>query len=795
MMQKIDILLIIILIIFSLFGCGTKNESDQVLLSLDKNWKFRQIDSGEWKTAFVPGNIYSDLYIDTIIDKPLHRNNSENLFWVETKNWEYKNSFSVNYKISNKDNIFLVFKGIDTYAKVYLNDSLVLTADNMFAEWKIDCKKYIKFGTNELKVKFYLGDNKFADYPVNSKIPFRKSAIQFGLDVAPKLTGCGIWKSVYIIAYDKFMIDDVEIVQKNITDSVANISVNFVINSAKAQSTSLETIISDSLSFSENYNLTEGLNIINQEITINNPKLWYPNGIGEQNLYKFDFSFKSENKLVENKQITTGLRTVDFTEDSLKNKTFKINGLIVNLKGVNYVNQLNISSGLKMVSEENLIKYAKESNVNFINISGIGIYQSDEFYENCDKAGILVMQEIPLNYSEIVYNQQFENTITNELTQNINRLKNHPSLLFWSFKYNEENADIQKTDKLLKSLVNKLNPNTFYISSINNKQSLNNYNLDIYTTNNDFFYNFGLSSFLSYKNLQLFTVPSDLDLNSYVLKRFFYGHEDYDTLKTILDTYYVIPNTLEKLIYLSQIIQAEQIKKEYSDLKIKNQNYFATIISNLNDCCPSVSASGIDYFGEWKTAQYYVKQIYSNIYIIVKEESSKINVYISSDFNSDKVVEISMRLADFKGKSVWKQNSEIKLTANSTKCYFSFDKFKISKGKSIESLVFKTKIVENKIPLAESFDYFQVFKNQKLKEPAIVIDVLKSDNGYVLELKTDYLAKNIFLTSLAEGHFEKNFFDLLPGESKFVKFVTTSEILDFAANFKTFTMYDALFLI
>ncbi len=176
-----------------------------------KDWQFRQVGTTKWNTATVPGEVHTDLLNNKLIPDPFYRDNEKKLQWIEKKNWEYKTSFSVTPSILKQKYAALVFDGLDTYANVYLNDVLVLKADNMFRQWRVDVKKAIKPGTNNLIVVFQSAQN-VVDSLAKKDLPFvipdnprtyvRKAQYHFGWDWGPKYTTCGIWKEARLEAYD-----------------------------------------------------------------------------------------------------------------------------------------------------------------------------------------------------------------------------------------------------------------------------------------------------------------------------------------------------------------------------------------------------------------------------------------------------------------------------------------------------------------------------------------------------------------------------------------------------------------
>ena len=90
-----------------------------------------------------------------LIEDPFFRLNERDVQWVDKEDWEYKTTLVAKSEIFEKENIELYFKGLDTYADVYLNDSLILTANNMFREWRTPVKELLKKGANELRVYFH----------------------------------------------------------------------------------------------------------------------------------------------------------------------------------------------------------------------------------------------------------------------------------------------------------------------------------------------------------------------------------------------------------------------------------------------------------------------------------------------------------------------------------------------------------------------------------------------------------------------------------------------------------------
>ncbi|MEJ5996420.1 glycoside hydrolase family 2 protein [Pedobacter sp. Du54] len=209
-MGRFNYIILLILLVNNSFTA-----KGQILIQkINADWQFRQQDE-KWYPAQVPGEVHVDLLSNNLIPDPFYRDNEKKLQWIENENWEYKTTFKVSTALLAKENVHLVFDGLDTYADVYLNGKLLLRADNMFRQWQIDVKQQLK-PTNILLVRFYSAQRK-VDSLAKANLPFlipdhprayvRKAQFHFGWDWGPKLTGVGIWKAVRLEAFDKESVE------------------------------------------------------------------------------------------------------------------------------------------------------------------------------------------------------------------------------------------------------------------------------------------------------------------------------------------------------------------------------------------------------------------------------------------------------------------------------------------------------------------------------------------------------------------------------------------------------------
>ncbi|MCK5731035.1 MAG: glycoside hydrolase family 2 protein, partial [Draconibacterium sp.] len=413
-------LLAFTLIILLFIGCTVKDKDPNLMLQkeITENWIFNQVGRNDWLPATVPGTVHTDLLANDKIEDPFYRMNEHDLQWIDKVDWEYKTTFLVDKSLLQKDIIELDFKGLDTYADVFVNGKKVLIADNMFREWQANVKKVLKIGENELHIIFHspinegikkynaqgyvipVSDNDLAfigkvEDQKQVSIYTRKAGYHFGWDWGPRLVTSGIWRPVTLNGWDEAKIENLQIIQNKIEDKKAIFTAVFEID-ATAKGMANISIKNDELELVNSaIQLTKGVAKYKVDFEIENPKLWWTIGLGDPHLYNISGELDIDGrKIVENTRI--GIRTLELIRDKDDEGTsfyFKLNGHPVFMKGANYIPN---DVFLPRVTEDNyrtVVETAKNSNNNMLRIWGGGVYEEDIFYDLCDENGILVWQD------------------------------------------------------------------------------------------------------------------------------------------------------------------------------------------------------------------------------------------------------------------------------------------------------------------------------------------------------------------------------------------------------------------
>lgn len=420
-----------------------------------KKW-FLLFDDKKIETS-VPNDILSILFSNGIIEDPYFGSRLEEAREYLKKDYVFVSNFDVD----KKKKMTLVFKGVDTFSSIYLNGVYLGDTRDYFLEYRFDVSSLIKDKDNELKIVLhsvynYL-DNKNHGWALfnNERLQVRKPSCHFGWDWAPNLPGYGIHLPVVLETSD-----DEEKISSCIIETASN--GDFLISIEIDSLFALDLKINlDKIEFNEI--VKPGLNKIRKHI--DNPKLWWPNGYGEQNLYALDLTLSKDGKDVDKKHLDIGFKTVSLIEDEFK---ISINGVDIFAKGSNWVPISNQTGSIKDEEYVKLLKLAKYAGFNMIRVWGGGFYEKDIFYSCCDKLGLLVFQDYMFACQKESDVPSFFDDISKEIPAQIKRIGSHPCLCLLSggneLYYKKEELD-SKLNKITSTFSNKLLPSLPYIPS------------------------------------------------------------------------------------------------------------------------------------------------------------------------------------------------------------------------------------------------------------------------------------------------------------------------------------------
>ena len=810
----------ILLFIISLcFSCETKYHTPRTAV-IDADWTFKSLADNTWRAASVPGDVYSDLLTNNLIADPFVAENELNVQWVSENDWEYKTTFKVDDSTFQKKHIELNFDGLDTYASVFLNDSLILQTDNAFRNYKVDVKSFIK-KENKLHIVFnsthYFeeeGKNKLNyELPEGNRIYVRKPQFQFGWDWSPKLKTSGIWKPISITSWNEFKINDLFIKQTSIEESLVKLTAQIEFATSITDELTFEVLVNDDVVSKTKVKIDSLQTTYEIPFEIENPKLWWPHNLGEPYLYDMSIRIKKGWAILDYKNVSKGIRTIELVteKDSIgESFYFKVNDVPVYIKGSNYVPQSSLQNRVTDNDYHRLLNDVEDANMNMLRVWGGGIYENDIFYDLCDQKGILVWQDFMFACAMYPGDKTFLDTVTQEAIDNVKRLRNHTSIALWcgnnensegwenwNWKDGKSKAQQAEIENNYTKLFNNLLPNTvrdltdntsYWETSPKFGRGDERYNTegdthdwfvwhDAYPFEHfeekipRFMSEFGFQSFPTYETIKYASQNDSIAMDSLS----FMSHQKHLKGSQLIDEYmkrdFPVPSMFEDYVYMSQVLQAYGITKGIEAHRRAKPYNMGSMYWQLNDCWPAVSWSSIDFLGNWKALHYKAKNAFKNVITSSIVENDTLKTYVINDEMKLQRGDLSIRILDFSGTELWSLCEPISVEQLSSEFKYELD---------LKSLKFNKNEVVIETGFNNSISYFYLVRPKELLLPTSDIEqtLTKTDSGFIIELFSHTLQKDVFLLSDSKGKFSDNFFDLMPNQRKIIEFKTRAGELD-----------------
>ena len=677
------------------------------------------------------GSVQEKLIAINELPDPFYGENEKEFAWIEQHDWEFQSSFSVTNDMFTKDFIQITFPGIDTYAKVYLNDVLILSAENAFRPYGLDIKPYVKFGENQLRVVFtppvlyhkeaYLNETYHLPAPNDPDSiaisPYtRKPQYQFGWDWALRMNTIGFLKPVDIIAYNsaKFLQTNIQTIALSDSSAELNIAV-FLEHPAT------ESIIWQSKLFGDLI-IQKGESNASRKVTVQNPNLWWPRGQGEQNLYVDQWSLvplvRDEYLVYDTKEIRFGIRKAELVMEKDQWGTgylIRFNGRPVFCKGADYIPQDVFPARVTDNDLRRMVATMAESNFNMVRIWGGGYYPDEAFFNACDSLGIMVWQDFMFACAMYPGDSAFLANVASELDYQIPRIASHPSLtLFngnnevdvawknWGFQvryhiYGKDARYIEDSyDRLFKQLIPE-KITQWAGSAYVHTSPLSNWGKDEYYNSGSQHYwgvwhgkdpmsnfatkigrfnaEFGFQSFPEFSSLLMFAHESQWALDSAVMKHHQKSYVGNGMILKHAKLMFGQPKTFREFVYYSQLTQAEAVGMAVTGHRLDAPRCMGTLYWQLNDCWPAPTWSSIDHYWNKKALHYRITKDYQDVAVLSSVNAEGIETYhLINDTPEKFTCVVKMKVTDLTGKVLCEKEftqefDDAKSTKLSTPCF------------------------------------------------------------------------------------------------------------------------------
>lgn len=776
--------------------------------------KISVVGKEDWHDFSIPGSAMQSFMDARVIADPYIGTNEYDVRDFLHNDFIVKGNMRFDKAVLAKKHKELVFKSVDTVCDVYLNSKKLGHMESMHLEHRFDVSSILE---EENIIEFVFtsaitsvsGLSADEDREITMKNTgtmygshaIRKAHSMYGWDWGPQLPDCGIYEPVALDAYDELRLDNVWIRQDwNKSHSLVTLDVIAEGVGIQDSDICIRVYAPDESLVGEGWGKAESEACSVKKLAIENPQLWWPNGYGEQPLYRVELNItRNDEKLFHEEEI--GLRTLTVARNGDqwgREFTFIVNGVRIFARGADLIPDDCFYGRITRQVIERDIRAAKFANFNCLRVWGGGYYPKDYFYELCDREGIVIWQDFMFacNVYDLTLRlkdgETLERLIEKEAVYEIKRLRNYASLgllcgnnemeLAWisweETKYHSETLKKDYTtlfEGILPALCEKYAPDTFYWPSSpstnggffdpdNENDGDSHYwqvwhGMKPFTDYRNHFFRFcsefGFQSFPSLKTLKTFAFnEDDYRLDSRVMESHQKNPSANAKILAYLKEYFNEPKDFCELILLSQIMQGIAMKTAVDHMRRNRGRCMGALYWQFNDNWPVASWSSMDYYGRYKVLHYMARRFYAPVSGSIAVHGSSCEAWVSNETDEYLRSTGTVKIKELDFTVLYESEVAIEIPPFTAKKVFEgkFEQY-FSGGEWNKDWVF----IEFKFDGLREWETFLPIKEMRITEPVIKVTVENSVEK--VELKKDHFVPFVFLEGSNEDFiFEDNAF-------------------------------------
>lgn len=773
-------------------------------IDLNGTWSLR-IGKRAPIPAPVPGSVLSAALSAGLIPDPHLGDHEAEVRKILEEDCSFSRRFSLDEETLSRSN-FLELNGIDTVCKVYLNGEFLCACLDMHHNTRVELKAGQLQKENEIRLDFtspYRYIREYQDHGGYETFGFtearspllRKANYMFGWDWGPDLADMGVFQGIAIESTNLGYLLHYRVDQTFAKSGAVKIRVttNFRALGKGVLAISLLGLEGEGELGSFVQDIAPSNSFV---FLFKDPKRWNPRGYGEQNLYELRLCFQGEGES-QCYSYRLGIREIaihDEQDEIGRNFAVYVNGKKIFLLGANYVPQDFILASVTPARTKRLLGLAAQEGHNCIRVWGGGYYPSDDFYDECDSLGLLVLQDLMFACASYeAEDETFVTEVVKETKQNLKRIRNHPCLCLISG--DNENEDgirghgfkkakdyLTLNEKVIAPLVHQLTDAYFLPSSPTSGEP-----------------RFAMPQDQDYLDCHFWpdfsAMPELMELYGGVKARLLdeFGFQSYPSYDAILrlmegkepslyapellahekkpgafearlgyvERYFGKPSSFRRLVYLSQLLQAEVVQTTVESLRQKAHRCNGALYWQLNDVWPAPGWSAIDYDFGLKALHYESMRFCSPLLVSFRREGERLFANVSNIRDEDEEVTLRLSLITFQGEVL--REEEVALS--------------VEKGSSVDAVGWEDPFGGRKDcfahallqgargeRLSENFAYPAISKELSYPKAALRV---RFPGERSVELSSPSFVRAVQLeVHDNDNPPSDNFFNLLPGERK-----------------------------
>ncbi|MCP2636034.1 glycoside hydrolase family 2 protein [Microbacterium sp. HD4P20] len=369
-----------------------------------------------------------------LIPDPYLDENEKTQTWIGLADWTYRTVLE--WKPDGSDRQELVFEGIDTIASIRLGGAEIAATRNMHRSYRLDVTGRLKPGGNVLEVAI-CSPIKAADAaslalgyrPHTNHHPYnaiRKMACSFGWDWGIDTSTSALWKPVTLETWTAGRFSEVR-VAGDVIDGEARLRVHVRVD----RETDAPLMVSAQVAgVTTDSPVVDGVAVL--DVAVRDAAWWWPRGYGDAALHDAEIALLVDGDVIDLRRHRVGFRSVEARitpDDAGIGFAIVVNGQTIHVRGANWIPDDAFLHRVDRARYARRLAQAEFANMNLLRVWGGGIYESEDFYAECDERGILAWQDFLLACAAYAEDEPLWSEIEAEAREAIVRLSAHPSLV------------------------------------------------------------------------------------------------------------------------------------------------------------------------------------------------------------------------------------------------------------------------------------------------------------------------------------------------------------------------------